>query len=202
MPATKKTKKRYGVGGGKDRTIEVALPSIDATSGEHNVCLVRRPGVQGLIAAGVLDSFDSLTALVQMELIDPRETRPGKRSAAAVQKANQEAVASLAGNAEKIQAGLDLVDKVVEWMLVEPKVLRPVQRDELGRPIRVDDREVPLPDADRDDDITYTDEVDLEDRLFLLNFAVGGSSDLERFRAESAGLMGGLAAIEDTPGAA
>ena len=38
----------------------------------------------------------------------------------------------------------------------------------------------------RDPDVLYVDEVDIEDRMFILNFALGGTRNLERFREELA----------------
>lgn len=44
----------------------------------------------------------------------------------------------------------------------------------------------PAPDDpdERRDDIVYPDEVSTDDKFFIMNWAMGGSSDLERFREE------------------
>lgn len=46
-------------------------------------------------------------------------------------------------------------------------------------------RQVPPEGELRDDDVLYVDEVDLDDKMFLFNWAVGGTADAERFREES-----------------
>lgn len=160
MPA----KGKYKVGKGS-KPIELMLPSKDE-DGNHNVCLVKRPGVQGLIAAGLLDSFDSLTGLVGLHF----EESEGKQ-------ALEEGVRALSENKEKLKDALDLIDKVVVFTVVEPSVL-------------------PLPDGDwlRDPDALYIDEVDIDDKMFILNFVVGGTSDLEAFREGTEQLVGGISA--------
>jgi hypothetical protein len=39
-------------------------------------------------------------------------------------------------------------------------------------------------EPERDTELLYADEVDLQDRVFIMNFAVGGTRDLARFRRE------------------
>jgi hypothetical protein len=56
----------------------------------------------------------------------------------------------------------------------------------------------PLPaDGVRNDDLLYVDEIDLEDKLFILNFGVGGSRDLEAFRLATDGGVGSVPASTD-----
>lgn len=173
--------KNYTLGKSKKKGIDLELPSGET-------CLVRRPGPQTLIAAGVLDSFDSLTALVGAKLneID------GKTEVSA------SALQTLAGQQANINAALGMVDKVVEFVVLEPKVLRPIRRDDVtGQPfLDSQGKEVPLSDQERDEKRLYTDDVDLADRMFILQFSVGGSADLERFRDETASLVGSVEALE------
>jgi hypothetical protein len=37
---------------------------------------------------------------------------------------------------------------------------------------------------DESEDVVYTDEVDIEDKIFVVNWSMGGANDLERFREE------------------
>lgn len=164
-----KLKSKYGIGASKEPAIELTLPTGD-------VCLVRRPGVQGLIRAGVLDSFDQLTGLVKTEHLDRVEGR--------AETVTRDEVIGVIKDPSKLRTILDLTDKVVAYCVLDPQVIRPVK---LGwapgeEPDKVKAHEVELPDSERDADTLYTDEVPLENRMFILNFAVGGSSDLESFR--------------------
>lgn len=67
----------------------------------------------------------------------------------------------------KLADVFSLADAVTVATVVEPRVLP-----------------VPPKGEDRDPDLLYVDQVDLEDKLFILNYAVGGTRDLERFREE------------------
>ena len=48
--------------------------------------------------------------------------------------------------------------------------------------------------------VVYCDMVDLDDKLFLFNYVVGGTRDLERFRQESADALGGLRELQEDEG--
>jgi hypothetical protein len=98
------------------------------------------------------------------------------------------------------------MDRVTEYVVVQPQVLRPVQRDEEGNPIkmwkgRIEDdgerimEELPLPDAERVPGTVYTDMVEPMDKVYLFQFVVGGVRDLEQFRAEFGETMGALEAL-------
>lgn len=154
-------KTKYGLGKASQR-IELELPSGET-------CLVVRPGVQGLIGAGILDSLDTLTGLVQSELIDSKDPRNA-----------QKAVKALAENPQDLLKAMDLVDKVVCYVVKAPEVLMP-----------------PADASERDAEALYADEVDLDDKMFIFQFVVGGTRDIEQFRKESQELLGGVPAFQD-----
>lgn len=168
MPGPEKSRKskqakRYGLGAG-GKPIELELPS-----GE--VCLVTRPGVRGLIKAGLLDSLDTLTGLVQAELIDSQD--PKKQAQAAKQ---------LMAKPEELDNALSLVDRVVCFVVQEPKVHPSPQDDEAREP-----------------GVLYVDWVDEEDKMFIFNFVVGGTRDISQFRQELQGRVGSVSAVQDVP---
>lgn len=73
----------------------------------------------------------------------------------------------------------DMVNAVVMESILEPEI-HPVPEDE----------------ADRDDDLVYIDDVDDTDKMFMFQWASGGTSDLEQFRRESDADMAALAEIQ------
>lgn len=177
--------------------------TIDLTCPSGQLCLVRRPGVTGLIRAGILDSLDALTGIVQTDHIE--RVKSGKDPSI-----TSEDIQALAQDKEALMAALDLADKVVEYVVLQPSALRPVVRNEQGRPVveRLQmppdkdhktewtrEVETPLPDADRVPGQVYTDMIDLIDRMFIFQFVVGGVSDLERFREEFGQTLGSLEAV-------
>lgn len=141
------------------------LEDLELPSGQ--VCLVRRPGVQRLMEAGVLRDIDSLSAIVSEEH---------------VQRVNGESkidLTSLANDASAIDSLLSVVDRVLLHCVIKPQVLAP-----------------PETYADRDPQAIYTDMVDIEDKMFIFQFAVGGTRSVEQFRAESLAAMGSVEPVQ------
>lgn len=159
--------------GQKKELHELTLPS-GAT------CQAKRPGVQGLIAAGLLDSFDQLTALVQNEHIEPNS--PKKIGEAS--KVTAADVAFAAKNAEQLHAALMLMDRLVVGVVTAPEVWIDYQmKDE------PDDDWNKRQEAAVKSGAVPVRAIEDEDKMFLMQWAVGGSSDLEQFRQESQKLM-------------
>jgi len=165
MPATTNGATGEGYGqrvwaktqGGEFNT-ELTLPS-----GE--VILVRRPGVEGLIAAGVLHNTDGLSALVDNKHLKRVKGQP------------QVDVESLMKDQKNITSLLHMIDRTTCYCVVKPTVLM-TPNDPTNR---------------KDGDHVYCDQIPLEDRLFILDYVVGGSADLERFRRETSVAVGSLA---------
>lgn len=83
------------------------------------------------------------------------------------------------GDPDKFNDLIAMVDMICIDAVLEPK-LHAIPKDEDGEP-------VPLEHPLRDEDTLYVDEVDLTDRMFIFNFAVGGLADLESFREAAEG---------------
>jgi|SRR5215207_5010926 len=169
-PAKAATKAGYGIGLAKP--MELELPS-----GE--VCLALRPGAQGLIKAGLLDSLDQLTSFVQVEHIDANDPR---KSAA-----TQVSIDELVKDPEKLAEGLALIDKVICFVVKEPRVEMDLTEEEQAARVAKG-----LPPTDPE--AIYASFVDTDDKMFIFQWAVGGTSDLIQFREESQKLMGSVSA--------
>ena len=182
MPAqSKKSNKYTATAWGAEVTMDLEVPS-------GQLCLVRRPGISGLIKMGILDSLDSLTGLVQSEHLDRVATAEGR-------KITSEDIAALSSNKDKLVQAVDLADKVIEYVVLQPDVKRPVVRDAKGNPVLTDGKEQPLADEDRVPGTVYTDNIDIMDKMYIFQFVVGGVSDLETFRKEFGETLAGVEAI-------
>lgn len=73
-----------------------------------------------------------------------------------------------------------MYDAIAAYVITEPTVLP-----------------TPEQESDRDPEQLYADELEFEDKMFLFNWAVGGSSDVERFRKEQASALESLQPSED-----
>jgi hypothetical protein len=179
MPAqTGKTKKKYGTKSwGKEFLVDLEVPS-----GE--LCQVRRPGIAGLIAAGLLDSMDTLTALVQTEHVD----RVEKGSASTL---NKEEIGALLKDKDKLLSALALMDNVVAYVVNQPHVELPeVEEGEDGNRVKR-----PIRDEERHPEIVYTDMIEMVDKVYIFQYVVGGVSDLEQFRKEFGELVDGVETV-------
>jgi hypothetical protein len=147
-------------GSGGEQYIDLTVPS-------GQLCQVRRPGVEGLLKAGILHNLDMLTPLI------------AKQQAVVEGKAKPDSVeadlAELAKDPEKVFEMMHLLDRVVTYVVVQPTI-----------------EMTPNDPTSRDNSKIYADMVELDDKLYILNYAVGGSKDLERFREESDATLGGV----------
>lgn len=140
----------------------------DLTVPSGQVCLVRRPGLDALIAEGILGDLDSLTQMVNSKHIQR------------VQGKDQINTDSMLKDAKSIENVIHLVNKVVCSVVIQPPVVMPPN-------------DVTLRQAG----VVYADSVDINDKMFIFQYAVGGTADLERFRQQSEDAMGG---VEDLQG--
>lgn len=175
-PAKAASKSGYGLG--------LTTKSFDLDLPSGNVCRAIRPGAQGLIKAGLLDSMDQLTSLVQSEHIDSKDPRKVA-----------EGLKALSMDMGKLEEGLEMIDRCIAFVVQEPKVWLDEQALEAGtgKPIE-DDKGKPV-FVPRERDRIYADMVDLEDKMFIFNWAMGGTADLKIFREESAELLGSISAV-------
>lgn len=149
-PTTKHGQKVWGrSASGGEHTEELQVPSGET-------CLCRRPGVEGLLSAGVLHNIDSLTGLV-----DSKHLRRVKGQ-------EEIDVQSLMADEKTIMNLLETVDRVVAYCVVEPSVKR-----------------TPNDPTNRKEGQIYCDMIELDDKMFIFQFACGGTRDLERFREQS-----------------
>jgi len=189
------------------RFIELELPSVDEETGEHHKILVRRPDPMMMVEEGLLDDFDTLTGLVGLKI----KTIEGKDQAAR-DAAETEQLKAFAANIGAVRDGVKLMDRMVCAVVVEPVCRRPfaIERDLEGAPVldaggrvvyikNAQGEEIPLLDSERDDDVTYTDEIPVDNKTFIMNYAVGGTRDLESFRQGLDKTVERMADVEGVP---
>lgn len=141
----------------------------DLTVPSGQLCLVRRPGVQGLITAGVLHKIDSLTALVNQKHLKKGSTAENPDID----------MASLLKDSKGLEDLMHTVDRVVVHCVVKPEL-----------------RMTPNDVTRREPGVIYADMVDLMDKMFIFQYVVGGSSDIDSFRGGLDASVGALADVE------
>jgi hypothetical protein len=134
-----------------------------------NVALVKRPGLQVFLAQGLIPN--SLMEFVTKSLKGSAKPK----------------LEDLDLNPQAMKDMMELVDAVVIHSCLEPQVSA----------IPMGPRGQGLIDSNRNPDILYVDEVDIEDKMFIFNYAVGGTSDVESFRQELATTVDDISGSED-----
>lgn len=167
----------------KNKAHELQLPS-------GNTCLVRRPGPSVFMQQGMMPN--SLLGVVMPLLEDAREKGKLEGGAPLPQEAFVALEKDIIENPEKLTDMFALADNITVACVVAP-VVHPVS---LRNEILADDS---LNDEEKQakiDDHLFVDDVDDEDKLFIMNFVVGGTADLDRFREGAEALV---AAGQDGP---
>lgn len=173
--AASKANGKYSFGKSESDLHDVTLPS-------GGIVQARRPGVGGLIEMGLLDSFDDLTALVQTEHIDSKDGKVTPEQAKA-------AAENLMANKESLAAALHLIDKLTVGVVVQPLVWVDYQLEGES-----DEDWLKRKEQAEEDEAFPVRKVDLDDKMFLLNWAVGGTPDLKAFREGTQQLVADVAA--------
>lgn len=134
-----------------------------------NTALLRRPGIEHFLRTGSIPN--SLRNLISDSL---GANEKGK-------------LTELLKDSEDLTELFNLMDRVLVEVVIEPKV----------RKVPVDDDGNVIPIDDRDPNFIYPDEVDMEDKTFIFQYATGGTKSLERFREEQREALGALQSVED-----
>lgn len=169
--------------------------NVTVPSGQ--TCRAKRLGMEGLIESGILGDADSLTAFVGRKYIIQHKGGKGKPD---TEELN---VGAVLKDPDALKKMVMLCDRALPVVVEQPEVKlhfvdaadgSTVMIPPDGSPVTVDGKR-----HKRDKGAVYTDQVGLEDKVFLFNFAVGGTRDIERFRGESAAAMAGVGHGEDIP---
>jgi hypothetical protein len=129
---------------------------VEVPSG--NVALCRRPGIQVFMQVGIIpNSLMSVISSMIGKAQNGQDVGPVEVD---------QAMEKLLDDPTKLKDIFELVDAVTCFICVQPEVKR-----------------APAEGEARDPDALYVDEVVLEDKMFLFQWAVGGTESLESFRA-------------------
>jgi hypothetical protein len=188
----------------KDWLLSQRGNQVEVPSG--NVALLRRPGPEMFFKAGMVP--DALTGIVNESVREKQGLRPEK-------------VKDMAGDPAMMPKMLAMIDSAVVDAVVEPPVrsnpdcMAPMPSDPelLCNNTAADDIHSKvsmkdyhkfiegdrIPEDQREPMFLYCSEIDFNDKVFIFQYAVGGSPDLVRFREEYSELMAGVSAGTDSP---
>lgn len=157
---------------------KVEIEGSDLPLPSGNVARVKRLSPEAFLASGMIP--DPLSAIVTKAINSKKGMPPGKE------------LEQLTKDPKKIQSALQLFDRVTAHCVVLPNIMMPPTCDNCGQYFNVDTRHTdegapnyhPYNEGARDPNTLYADQVDLQDKIFIFQWAMGGTTDLERFREE------------------
>lgn len=147
----------------KDATGIGLLHDLKLPSGKVAQC--RRVGIETFLKLGMIPN--SLASVIQ------RQISKAQKGAQVDDQEFELELMKMLEDPSKLGEIVELADSVTLFCVVQPKL-----------------QKAPEDPADRQDDKLYVDEVDLEDKMYIFSWAVGGPEDLATFRAELAGDVG------------
>lgn len=122
---------------------------------------MKRSSMNSLLAAGIVPN--SLMAIVQSSI----DTGKGVDSI------------DFSGDPQKIQDMMKMMDDVVVFVVKEPEIN--------SLPTKVDPKTKKV--EDKNPALLYVDEIDDEDKMFIFQYATGGTKNLEQFREQIAPVL-------------
>lgn len=132
------------------------------------LCLARRMGVEGLMKAGIIHDIDPLMGMVQMH-----EARVAGKDT----ESNEKAMLDILKDESKMTSLFHMLDRIVCAVAVKPEV-----------------KMTPNDVTRRQDGVIYTDMIDLEDKMFIMMWTMGGAETVAGFRDQFEKSLGSLSA--------
>lgn len=151
-----------------------------------NKALVRRTGPEAFLQQGLIP--DTLTPIVEKSIHEKRGLRPMKQK-------------ELLDDPAALGSLVEMLDRTLCYAVIDPKVSMPpacIHCGELDVQTSKQHKEDFGPawhefnPAPRKPGLLYADRVDFDDKMFIMNFCVGGTRDLEKFRRETGVSMAGI----------
>lgn len=132
---------------------------IECPSGQ--LCLARKLQMEDIVKLGIIDEMDMFTEFA---------ATMGENG----QAQESEAGLDIVKDKERFAKVVEIVDKVVAEVVVEPALVRPVKKNKKGN-------EVPLPTDEFEDGVIYTSYVDFNDRMHIFGMVFSGET-IDGFR--------------------
>jgi hypothetical protein len=131
-----------------------------------NVCLCRVPGPAAFLTQGLVPN--TLLPIVKTAIDRAEKGR-------STELTTDDLASDLLDDPEKLRQVFEMADAVTIYCVIEPKVLP-----------------IPPDDLERDPEMLYVDEIDLDDKMYIMSVAMGGAKDLESFRDKPIADVGDL----------
>lgn len=177
---------------------KIQLEGVDLPLPSTNVARVKQISPQAFITSGLIP--DPLTAMVTKAIRERKGFKPDDMT-------------KFAEDPKMFSSAMELFDRVLSYVMVEPRIFMPPPCDTaLTRETKCGEyANVPIHEdkglagyheyheGPRDPEVLYADQVELDDKIFIFNWCLGGTRDLQKFRGELDERMAALSDGEDVP---
>lgn len=153
-----------------------------------NTALVRAISPQAFLASGIIPN--PLMTIIR-KAINEAEGLPPKK------------LEQMMHDDKMLVSSLELFDRMLCYVLIEPAAKMPPPCRVCGEYANTPQHDMDnaeyhrYNEAARDPDILYADIVDMDDKVFIAQWCLGGTADLEQFRQESEASVAGLSGRQD-----
>jgi hypothetical protein len=157
-----------------------------------NTALVRNISPQAFLASGIIPN--PLMNIIRKAINEAEGLPPGK-------------LKKMMGDDTMLVASLELFDRMLCYVLVDPPAKMPPTCRHCGEYSKPNDQHNDSShenyhryvEADRDPNVLYADIVEMDDKVFIAQWCLGGTSDLEQFRQQSEDGLASVLGREDVP---
>ena len=162
--------------------------------------LVKRLGLEDIIAAGLLDEFDTLAPTAEEKVVGPAKgKRPQDRKSKKLTKAEQAKADAAAGtnflrDPESAKSLVRVLGLMLPQLVIQPQIHTHLRE--------VDGNWVVIPPAERTDGLVYVDSVPMEDQMHIFSWAMSGmdTEKLKQFREQPDEDLGAVEPVEAAAG--
>lgn len=161
---------------------KIQVDGTDLELPSENVARIKQISPQAFLGSGLIP--DPLTAIISQAINTKKGMPP-------------QVVDKIAEDPKQLAAAMELFDRVLVYVAIEPQIIMPPTCEVCDEYYNVDERHSDTShenyhayiEGDRDPDTLYADQVDMDDKMFIFNFCLGGTRSLETFRQEQQASM-------------
>jgi hypothetical protein len=160
----------------------------------ENTALVRQITPQAFLSSGLIP--DPLRPIIQTAINSKQGLRPRDTK-------------KMMDDPKLLGSAMELMDRTICYVVIEPEIVMPPKCTECGEYANTEEHNRQsgkythrYNEGKRDPELLYADQVDLMDKQFVFQYAMGGVKELEPFRSELDATVGGLQdqqGVQDTP---
>jgi len=158
----------------------------ELTTPTGQTCRARKMSIEAMIAEGLLVESDAITAQIAKHLQAPKVKRKVKGPTAPKDTTQTVDIPSLLKDKKAVAEMVKMVDRVIPYIVVSPIVKLHYTEHTVGKTtvtkmVPEEDREAIRAETP-DKVVVFTDQIGLEDKMFLFDWSAGGLGTMLAFR--------------------